>query len=120
MEPKDLSGALRTVLNILDRWDVPLCNRLSLLGCDQDSYDRWLGTGELRAVSQETITRLSYLLGIWKALKTLFPDEAAADTWIHRPNAASQFGGQTPLAVMAQGPIENLARVRRFLDGWCS
>ena len=120
MEPKDLSGALRTVLNILDCWDVRSHDRLSLLGCDQDAYDRWHRTGELGAVSQETILRLSYLLGIWKALTILFPDEAVAATWIHRPNAAPQFGGQTPLVVMTQGPIENLARVRHFLDGWCN
>ena len=118
MEPKDLSGALRTVLNILDAWNVSQEDRLALLGCDRATYNRWLETHQIGELIPGTLERLSYILGIWRALQALFPDPAIANTWVHRPNGSPVFGGQTPLAVMAQGKIEDLSRVRRFLDGW--
>lgn len=118
MEPKDLSGALRTVLNILDAWHVSQKDRLAVLGCDQETYTRWFETRQLGKTSPDTLDRLSYILGIYSAVQTLFPDTANADTWVHRPNGSPEFGGQTPLAVMTQGNIEDLARVRRFLDSW--
>lgn len=116
----ELSGALRTVLNILDAWKVAPKDRWELLGCDQSLYDHWVETRELEKAGPDTLTRLSYILGIWKALQILFPDRNAADTWIHRPNDAPEFNGQTPLAVMVQGQIEGLRRVRQFLDAWCN
>lgn len=118
MEPKDLSGALRTVLNILDAWNVPEADRLAMLGCDRETYSHWLETRHLGESFPDTVERLSYILGIYSALHVLFPDLAIADTWIHRPNGAPEFGGQTPMAVMAQGKTDDLARVRRFLDSW--
>jgi uncharacterized protein (DUF2384 family) len=115
----DVSGALRTVLTIFDVWLVPTKNRAALLGCDHRTYDQLAETRELNSASSDTVVRLSYILGIWKALQILFPDKRAADTWINRPNGSPEFGGQTPLAVMAQGDIDGLRRVRQFLDGWC-
>lgn len=120
MRSEDLSGALRTVLNILDAWKVSTKDRLALLGCDQDTYDRWVRTRKLGEHLPDTLERLSYLLGIWKALNTLFPDPTAANTWVHRPNSAPEFKGDTPLAAMITGRIEGLSLVRTFLDGWCS
>lgn len=119
MLPKDLSGALRTVLNILDAWKVAPQDRLALLGCDQETYDRWIRTRQLGEIPSGTLERLSYVLGIWKALKTLFPDPLVADTWVHRPNSAPEFNGSTPLAIMLRGQIEDLSLVRNFLDAWC-
>lgn len=119
MPPRDLSGALRTVLNILDAWEVSIPDRLKLLGCDLGTYHRWTNTRKLGDIYPDTLERLSYLLGIWKALKILFPDSAVADSWIHRANDAPEFNGQTPLVIMKLGHVEGLSRVRRYLDNWC-
>jgi hypothetical protein len=119
MEKENLSGALRTTLNILDAWGISQSDRLALLGCDVETYGRWVRTGQLGAVSPETLERLSYLLGIWKALQVLFPDPAAANTWIHRPNTSAVFSGEAPLSTMVRGKVADLARVRSFLDSWC-
>lgn len=118
MLERDLSGALRTVLNILDAWDVTPRDRMAILGCDQDMYDRWIKTHELGETHEDTLERLSYVLGIWKALQILFPDQAAANTWIHRSNNSPVFNGKTPLSIMVKGRIEDLSLVRIFLDSW--
>lgn len=80
MPAQDLSGALRTVLNILDAWDVPPRDRMAMLGCNQEMYNRWITTRELGEIYPDTLERLSYVLGIWKALGTMFPDQVAADS----------------------------------------
>lgn len=120
MEPKDLSGALRTVLNILDAWHISPQDRILLLGCDQDTYNRWINTRQLGEILPDTLERLSYILGIWKALQVLHPNSAATNTWVHRPNSAPEFNGETPLSVMARGQLAGLSRVRRHLDAWCN
>lgn len=120
MLERDLSGALRTVLNILDAWDVTPRDRMAILGCDQEMYDRWIKTHELGETHADTLERLSYVLGIWKALQILFPDQAAANTWIHRSNNSPVFNGKTPLSILVKGRIEDLSLVRQFLDSWCN
>lgn len=114
---KDLSGALSTVLNILEAWQVSIPDRLTLLGCDQVTFDRWTETRQLNVAPSDTVERLSYLLGIWKSLHVLFPDAKAANTWIHRDNDDPLFGGAAPLSMMIQEGITGLATVRLFLDG---
>ena len=67
------------------------------------------------------LQRLGNLLGIWKALAILFPQNEVADQWLHRPNDNFPFMGEPPLALM-QFSLEGLAQVRRHLDarrgGW--
>ncbi|MGZ8402142.1 MAG: antitoxin Xre/MbcA/ParS toxin-binding domain-containing protein [Rhodoplanes sp.] len=61
------------------------------------------------------LTRLSYLIGIFKALYILY-SEALADAWVQRPNLNRIFGGQTPFAYMIKGRLPAMQVVRRLLD----
>ena len=58
-----------------------------------------IALGRLREakLSRDTLERISYILGIWKALQILLPDPAAADAWIRKPNAAPLFSGKPAL-----------------------
>ena len=67
------------------------------------------------------IERISYLLGIFKALELLFPDPTRADAWIRRANDAAPFGGRSALDRMLSGNVSDLFVVRSYLDaqrGW--
>ncbi len=66
-------------------------------------------------LSRDTLDRLSYLLGIYKALHILFSDDAAAQ-WLRNPNADPLFGGLSPLQYLLSGQLVALADVRRYLD----
>ena len=70
----------------------------------------------------DTLERISYLLGIFKALHVLLPDEYAADGWIKKPNAAPLFAGKRALDRMLSGRVSDLFVVRQYLDaqrgGW--
>jgi hypothetical protein len=62
----------------------------------------------------DTLRRIGYVAGIYKALELLYTDGALADGWVKRPNQA--FGGQTPLQRMRAGDVTDLAAVRFYLD----
>ena len=71
-------------------------------------------SGKVGRVADDTLRRIGYLAGIWKALEVLYSNPAQADSWLSRPNAA--FGGQAPIQRMAAGDITDLAAVRSYLD----
>ena len=68
-----------------------------------------------RVLEIDRITRLSYLIGIYKALHILYGDQLA-DEWIKLPNRNAVFGGRTPLAFMQAGGLLAMQTVRRLLD----
>ena len=111
---------LRAAVRLFALWQLDDKQARILLGQPAPrTYARWKA-GEVANVPYDTARRLSYLLGIHKALRQLFKDPAAAYQWIHRPNEA--FGGQSALVRMTAGDVTDLAAVRIYLDavrgGW--
>lgn len=118
----DLSGpALRAFFNLADRWNLRIADQRRLLGDPPEStFYKWKRLQD-GALGRDTLERISYLLGIWKDLQILFPDEQQADAWVHRANQASTFGGQSALQRMLSGNVADLYVVRQYLDaqrGW--
>ncbi|MGH9656799.1 MAG: antitoxin Xre/MbcA/ParS toxin-binding domain-containing protein [Bryobacteraceae bacterium] len=99
---------------IMDKWRVPVERAGDLLGGMPRStvYKLKTAAGTLR---QDELTRISYLVGIYKALHILLPEDLA-DRWIGRPNDDPLFGGQTPLDYLVRAGIPGLHQVRSLLD----
>jgi uncharacterized protein (DUF2384 family) len=120
---KDLSGpALRTFFRIADRWQLSNDQQMALLGTPgRSTFFKWK-KDQNGTLSRDTIERISYVLGIYKALQILLSDEAAADAWVKRPNTAPVFGGRSALERMLSGQVADLFAVRQYLDaqrgGW--
>jgi hypothetical protein len=92
--------------------------QLRLLGQPpRSTFFAWRKDPERAALPRDTLERLSNLLGIWKALQILLPDEAAADAWVRQPNSAPVFGGRSALQHMLAGNVADIHHVRRYLDG---
>ncbi len=123
IDRKALSGpALRTFFRIADMWDLNVEQQMTLLGLtSRSTYFKWKKDPEV-ALPKDTLERISYILGIYKALQILLPDETAADTWITRPNNAPLFSGRSALERMLSGHVSDLYVVRQYLDaqrgGW--
>jgi hypothetical protein len=110
----DPAAALRGAFAILDAWDVGVDDARAILGAPPArTYFTWR-RGEGVRVPADTLRRIGYLAGIYKALQMLYSDPRLADTWVQRPNRA--FGGQTPLQRMGAGDVTDLAAVRGYLD----
>lgn len=116
---KHLSAvALKAFFRITDAWALGDEDRRVLLGSPaRSTYYRWK-KGDAPAVGVDTLERISYLLGIYKALHILFPDPHQADGWLLRPNTLPPFEGASPLAYLRGGRMLHLAQVRQFLDAW--
>lgn len=115
---RDLTGpALRAFFQIADRWQLTTEQERCLLGNPpRSTYFRW--KRELDgSVTQDVLERISYLLGIYKALHILFPNDQQADGWVHRANTAALFGGRSALDRMLGGQVADLYVVRQYLDG---
>ena len=114
-----ITPALRTVFNILQAWEVKVKHFGVLLGVSQPTVYRWKANpaAAAKANSRDLEERLSYILGIYKALQILLPDPQSADSWVKRPNTAAVFGGRTPLERILGGKVADLYEVRRWLDG---
>lgn len=76
--------------------------------------------GKVALPSRDTMSRIGYLLGIHRALRTLFSNPENVYGWVSRSNA--DLGGQSPLQRMLGGEVMDLAYVRQYLDalrgGW--
>jgi hypothetical protein len=114
--------ALRAFFRIAELWGLSADEQMRLLGAPaRSTYFRWKKHGSDQ-LPRDTLERISYVLGIYKALQVLLPDAAAADGWVRRPNDAPQFGGRTALERMLSGNVADLYLVRQYLDaqraGW--
>jgi len=118
-----LSGpAIRSFLNAAERWKLSVDEQRGLIGWPAPSTYYKYKSGRVGTLSYDALTRVSLVLGIYKALHILYPDAALADAWVKLPNANPLFAGKPPLALMVDGGIDGLYRVRRLLDarrgGW--
>jgi len=94
----------------------------ALLGWPAASTFHKYKGGDHGALTFDTLTRLSLVIGIYKSLQVLYPEPTFADTWPRMPNSHLIFGGRPALTLMTDGGIDGLFRVRRLLDsrrgGW--
>ena len=119
IDPQRLaSAALQAFFNISMRWGLSARQERILLGNPAEStFFKWKAEKSARRLGRDVLDRISYLLGIYKALHILLPSAAATDEWVKKPNAAPLFQGQSALERMLSGSLIDLADVRRFLDG---
>lgn len=111
------SAALQAFFNLSQRWGLSAAQERILLGEPPEStFFKWKSVKTARRLGRDTLERISYLLGIHKALNILLPSAHAADQWLKKPNEAPLFGGDTALNRMLGGSITDLADVRRYLD----
>ena len=115
-ERERLSGpALQAFFNLTAKWKVRDEDARALLGgvTNGPFYEMKRDPG--RTLDVDRLTRISYLIGIFKALRILHSDKLA-DEWVRLPNTHPIFAGQTPLAYMIRGGLPAMQMVRRLLD----
>lgn len=108
-------SALKGFFRIVARWGVRDEDARELLGgVSSSAYYEWKKNPD-RVLEVDRITRISYLVGIYKALHILYGDKLA-DEWVKLPNANAIFGGRTPLEYMIAGGLVAIQTVRKLLD----
>jgi uncharacterized protein (DUF2384 family) len=112
------ASGLRTFLQVSDRWSLSVPQQQTLLGgVPRSTLYSWRNKEGLE-LSHDQLERISLVLGIWKGLRLLFAEDAAATRWLMAENSDQPFAGQSPLETMLRGSIDDLFAVRRYIDGW--
>ena len=114
---KRLSPAARKAFfKIANAWKIRDEEAKQLLGGISNGAFYQLKGGESKTpLDQDRLVRVSLMVGIFKALNTLY-SQKLADAWISLPNSNPMFAGDTPLAYMVKGGQPAMMRVRQLLD----
>ncbi len=111
LSPSALEGFYR----IMDRWGVRDEDARALLGgISNGPYYAWKKDRQ-RTLDVDALTRISYLVGIFKALNILY-GEKLADEWMALPNTNRMFGGRPPLSYLISGGLPAFQQLRSLLD----
>ncbi len=115
-ERERLSGsALRAFFNIAERWQLRDDDARQLLAMSNGPFYQLKKNPDGKVLDADRLTRLSCLIGIFKALNILH-GETLADEWVRLPNRNRIFGGEPPLDTMIRGGLPAMLTVRRLLD----
>lgn len=111
------SAAIKAFLNLRKKWNLNEEQSRALLGgVASSTFHSWKARPR-RTLDQDTLTRISLCLGIYKALNIYF-GKPWADRWITLGNRGPVFAGRTPLAYMIERGQPGMVEVRRMLDAW--
>jgi hypothetical protein len=116
-ERKRLSASgLKALFHIAECWKLRGEDVRELLGgVANGSYFEMKKNPDGKVLDADQMYRVSYLIGIFKALNILHSQQLA-DEWVRLPNTNRIFGGRTPLEYMIRGGVPAMQTVRRLLD----
>ncbi len=116
---RDLSAAgLRTFFNIARDWALSTDEQMVLLGAPgRSTFFKWKSAPESADLKRDTLERLSYLLGIYKALQILLPSTSAADAWVKKPNTPTWWRCASTSTPVAAAGLEPYAVRPELVEG---
>jgi len=109
-------AALEGIRKLAGVWKLNGDEAAALLGVSPTTWDRIRRKGWHQTLSQDQLTRVSALIGVFKGLNLLFADEMAS-RWPRLRNSGPLFENRDPVETMAHGGIPVMLEVRRYIDG---
>jgi hypothetical protein len=107
---------LKAYFRIMEKWGILDTHARELLGgMSSGTFYEIKKEYRKRPLSQDGLTRVSLVIGIYKALAILY-NAKFANAWINLANTNPMFGGTTPLDYMLRHGQPGMLNVRRLLD----
>lgn len=107
--------AVKAFKRISASWRLTNPQSAALLGVSQSTWDRIKRGDRHELLSQDQLTRVSAIVGIFKGLELIFADDMP-NRWPNLPNKGPIFNGSTPVDAMMSGGIPVMLEVRRHID----
>ena len=107
--------AIKAFFAIVEKWELRNEDAMALLGGASNGRFYELKKNRDGLLSQDELTRISLLIGIFKALNILF-SQRLANQWTSRPNSNAMFNNAPPLQLLVRGGMPGMIGVRRLLD----
>ena len=113
---KRLTGPVRFVLKLMEFWRLTRDQVVGLLGFDQADADHVAAAlnGIVTLRGRDVRDRIAYLFAIRATLSSLFRDLDVENEWLREPH--SLLHGQSPLALLSNGSVEDLLVVKEYVD----
>lgn len=113
---KRLTGPVRFVLKLIEFWRLTRDQVVGLLGFDQADAEHAAaaldGIEMLRG--RDVRDRIAHLFAIRATLRSLFRDLDIENAWLREPHTL--LHGESPLALLLNGPMEDLLMVKEYVD----
>lgn len=108
--------ALKAAFTILDKWGANAEQQQNILQLAKATYYKHRAGGEPKLTSDQ-LTRISYLLNIHSALRTVFENPTNIYGFMAMPNKNAYFNGAAPLSLIgANGDFGTLYEVAKRVD----
>lgn len=107
--------ALKAYRRLVGQWGLTGQQAAALLDVSTSTWERLKQGGKDRTLSQDQLTRISAMVGIYKGLHLLFADDMA-DRWPRLDNRGPLFARMSPVDSMMKGGIPQMLEVRRYVD----
>jgi uncharacterized protein (DUF2384 family) len=107
--------AIKALKRVAEHWHLKGHETAALLGVSASTWDRMVAGRWNQSLSQDQLTRVSAVVGVFKGLHLLFADEMA-DRWARLRNKGPLFDNRTPIDAMIAGGIPMMLDVRRHVD----
>ena len=112
------ASAIKAFLKIAAKWELTESQARGVLGgIASSTYHAWKSQPNKQKLTQDTLLRISLVIGIYKALHIYFGNEWA-DRWVTLENRGSMFAGAAPIDYIIRQGQPGMSQVRRMLDGW--
>ena len=108
-------GATKAFFNIMDIWKIRDTDARVLLGDMSNGSFYALKKDPSKPLDTDKLRRISYLVGIFKALNILH-GQTLADKWMTLHNSNRIFAGLSPAQYLMRGGLPAFETLRRFLD----
>lgn len=109
-------AAIDGMIRLAEIWRLTSTEACALLGdISERTWFRMKRGEHSGALSQDNLTRVSALVGIFKGLRLLFSEPLSSE-WVRLANKSVRYRGRRPLDLMIEGGIPKLLEVRRHVD----
>jgi hypothetical protein len=109
-----VTGAVRTLLSIFDRWQIDENDAALFLGSGAANFVKDLRAGTAGLTARDTKDRAGLLVKIYEGVHSLMHDEEAERSWIRAPLGA--LGDRSILDIMRGGSLFDLMYVNKYID----
>ncbi|WP_338503695.1 hypothetical protein V6R86_08470 [Sphingomonas kaistensis] len=110
------AGAIGAIVDFLaETWRLSRAEQLTLLGLEDEAELVAVRSQPRAAASHQLLDRLTMLMDIYQALRSLLPGREDDDAWLRRPNIAPLFEGKSAISIMLERGRSGIKDVRAHL-----
>ncbi len=111
-----ISAGLNSVFGILQRWQCSPEQIQHILQISKSAYYKYRQAPENAQLNDDQVERLSYIVNIHAALRTLFDNDENVYGFMRMKNHNAFFNGKAPIEVIEKGNFGALYETFKRID----